>query len=340
MGSTNLEPRAMLKAEAMDVPVQEVFDQKLVLAADVFKQTTNAETITYWLEQNHQGRGGKREPGAWDLGVDRWPEIRIGELDRDSVSLSGLAAKVVFSAKRLEFSESVIDLQDGVDLALRGFAEKFENDAFNTYTNTRELTDGAEFDATFSEGEGGYATTGGHLLYTPDSVGGKEWDNTGDPLQQLREMVTVFRTQGRIAGLDGEVNLSNRIRAYTDGLTMGVLHDRLRDAGLDPKEGSIPNAIRVPSVYNLEIVQADFAVANDGDMLLADIGSRPLVGYYHPYNRLASLGFRTISSESGFPLQVMDKDEDNGDVSVHIASGSVYALRKPKHVMLAHGLLQ
>lgn len=339
MVENELNPRAMLRPEAVVEPVTQIFDQELILADAKTKITVDSDTITYWVERNAQGESTTRNPGPWDLGVEDFPEVTIDENDRESLSLSGLAAKLRMSAKRLEFQneQNALDMAEAIQRMIRGFAEQLESDAFDAHTNTRETSDGGEFDSNFSAGTGGLASNGGHLVYTPDT--GEEWDAGGDALSQLREIVTVFRTQGRINSDGGDVRVSNNLRAYTDGLTFGELHDQLRVQGLDPQPNNIPNSIRVPSIYNIDIIQADFAIQNDGDMLIVDEGSNPVVGYYHVYDRLEDVGFTNVNVE-GFPMQQRTVDEDNGDAVVSMASGSVFANRKPRYQMLAHGLLQ
>lgn len=338
MTSTELNARDLLRAEVQVTPVQEIFDQDLKLARSIRKETVASDIIRYRREENSQGENGKRTPGPWELGVTEWPEVSIDELEEEAANLGGLAAKVRFGANRLEFSESTIELEDAVDLMYRGFAEAIETDVFNTYTNSRETSDGSEFDGNFDEGTGGYATNGDHILFTPDS--GLEWDAGGDILRQLHDMKKAMRSQGRTQDLDGHVRLTDNMRAYMDSLTFSQFSEDLTVRGLDPQEGSIPQSIRVPAVQGIEFVQADFAIENDGDMLLVDEGNDPVVGYYHEYDRLNDMGFTTVENDSGYPLQVKDMDdEETGDALVQAAVGKVEVNRKPKYVLHARGLL-
>lgn len=336
MASLTLNNRALLHKEALAAPVQHLFDQDLRLARDVVKESKEAEVINYWIQKNNQGRATKKTPGPFSLGQDSWPEVTIDELNQNTVRIKGKALKVRATASQLEFSTGNVDIQDAVDLAIRGWAEMFESEAFDTYTSSRTTAHGSEFDSHLSQATGGYATTGGHVVIDIDT--GSEFNKGGDAIQTLREALTVWHQQNRIkqgqSSSDGEVRLSPNIVAYTDGLTFGALHDQLRLHGITPQIGQVPKSIVIPDLYGVEFVQADFAIQNNGDILFVDRGNQPVVGYYHEYQRLRDVGFASLASESGFPLQVRDKDEDNGDAIVAMASGYVYALRKPKYVML------
>jgi len=340
MASVPLDPRALLRREALVEPAQQLFNEDLVLADQKMTVEVDADTITYWVERHAQGEDEHRMPGPWDLGQDQFPEMTIDELERAAAPLKGLAAKIRFSANRLEFSTSQLDIAESVRRMFRAYGQKYEELSFEAHTNDRETANGGEHDSEYTAGSGGVATSGGHLVYTPDT--GEEWDNGGDFLAQLREAMTVWTSQGRIEDLDGEVVLSGDYRAYTDSLTWGEIHEQLRVAGLDPEEGEIPQSIRVPTVYDIEIVRADFAIEEDGDMLLVDEGSNPVVAYWHEYERLNDVGFETLTdTEAGqFPIQQRTEDEDNGDAVVYTASGVVFVQRKPRYQLFMHGLLE
>lgn len=336
--------RAMLRSVHWDVPLNAVFDEALALGKLLPVEETDSLAIRWMVQDNDDKDKGVLEPGKWDIGTD-FPEIRVSELGYDSTVIDGEGVMVKFDPKRLYYNDGALDIKDAQRRIIRKWAKKLDKGVFTDVTNARATAKGSQFDSVLTEMSGGIATgSQKHLIFATDS--GKAWNEQGDAVQQIRELVTSIKSMNRLASLSGDVEFNPRTTtAFMTSLALGALHDQLRDADLTVQSVGT-EAITVPSLYGMTFAVAEHAIADKGDVLLFDTAATPMK-YYQSlpplpgYTKVSFAGSQGGAqnkqemqdpSASKLTLLVRDDDTKDGGVEVRMAHMGKTVVRKPKSV--------
>lgn len=350
MAYVSEDNRAMLRAVHWDIPLQTVFDQKLVLAKVMPVEEMDTLAWRQLLIDNDDADQKILEPGKWDIGTD-FPEVGLSELAYQSGVIDGVGIMVKFDAKRIYYNDGVLDIQDAQRRILRKWAKKVERDVFTDLTNNRATAKGTQFDSVLSEMSGGIATgSQKHLIFSIDA--GKAWNKEGDAVQQMREYATAVQSINRLASLGGDIENDPRTSTiYLDPLAYGALHDQLRDADLTTQSVGT-SAITVPSLYGLTFTVADYAITNTGDAVIIDQAAQPMV-YKQSLPPIPGFSRITFGAAAGgekdkvagqgpgavnnLSLLVRDDDALHGGVEVRFAHLGKTVVRKPKSIGFMQG---
>lgn len=345
MAYVSEDNRAMLRAVHWDIPLQTVFDQKLVLAKVMPVEEMDTLAWRQLLVDNDDADGKILEPGKWDIGTD-FPEVGLSELAYHSGTIDGLGIMVKFDAKRIYYNDGVLDIQDAQRRVLRKWAKKVERDVADTLLGKRVSTHGGQFDSVMREMSGGISTGAQkNLVFSIDA--GKEWNKEGDAVQQMREYSTAITSMNRLANLGGDIENDPRTTTiFVDPLAYGALHDQLRDADITTQSVGV-GAITVPSLYGLTFAVADYAIANTGDAIAVDLAAQPMV-YKQSLPPIPGFSRITFAGAAGgtedktpgqgpgqvnnLSLLVRDDDAPHGGVEVRFAHLGATVVRKPKAI--------